>query len=151
MPSVHRHLLGFSLLEILVALVVIGVGIIGVAALYTEGVSNTARNDPRTIAAELAGSIAERIRTNAAGRSGYARVMGIVCKSAAKSRRRTAPDEIAEQEAACWQDLVEQRLPSGSGTITRDLSTTPPTYVVAVSWSVPDAGTASYVTRVRPE
>jgi len=149
MSPTRTQLHGFSLLEILVALVVIAVGVIGVAALYTEGVSNTARTDPRTIAAELAESIAERIRSNAAGRSGYARVMGIVCNPSAKPRR--GADEKAEQEAACWQDLVEQRLPSGSGTITRELSTTPPTYVVAVSWSVPDAGTASYVTRVRPE
>jgi type IV pilus assembly protein PilV len=148
-PPPRTQLHGFSLLEILVALMVIAVGVIGVAALYTEGVSNTARTDPRTIAAELAESIGERIRANAAGRSGYARVMGIVCNPSAKPRR--GADEKAEQEAACWQDLVERRLPSGSGTITRDLSTTPPTYVVAVSWSVPNAGTASYVMRVRPE
>src|ERR1044071_5906963 len=139
---------GFSVLEILVALIVIGLGVIGVAALYTEGVNNTALTDPRTIAAELAESIAERIRVNSDGRSGYARVMGIVCNPGAKPK---AADRQAELEAACWQDRVEQRLPSGSGTITRDLSTTPPTYVVAVSWSVPEAGTASYVVRVRPE
>ncbi len=139
---------GFSILEILVALMVIGVGVIGVAALYTEGVSNTARTDARVIAADLAEAIAERIRVDAAGRSGYARVMGIVCNPRAKIR---GPEERAEQEAACWQDRVEQRLPSGSGTITRDATTTPPTYVVAVSWSVQNSGTASYVTRVRPE
>ena len=137
---------GFSVLEILVALIVIGVGVIGVAALYTEGVNNTARTDPRTIAAELAENIAERIRANSAGRSGYARVMGIVCNPAAKPN---GADRQAEQEAACWQDRVEQRLPNGSGTITRDISTTPPTYVIAVSWTVPSAGTASYVIRVR--
>ena len=139
---------GLTVLEILVALVVIAVGIIGVAALYTEGVDNTARNDLRTIAAELAESIAERIRTNPTGRSGYARAMGTVCKPGTKQK---GPEEQAEQEAACWQDRVEQRLPSGSGTITRDASTSPATYVVAVSWAVPSSGTASYVVRVRPE
>jgi type IV pilus assembly protein PilV len=133
-------------LEILVALIVIGVGVIGVAALYTEGVSNTANTDPRTIAAELAEGIAERIRSNSAGRSGYARVVGIVCNPKAKPK---GADRQAEQEAACWEDRVEQRLPNGSGTITRDTATTPATYVVAVSWTVPNAGTASYVTRVR--
>jgi type IV pilus assembly protein PilV len=137
---------GFSVLEILVALIVIGLGVIGVAALYTEGVNNTALTDPRTIAAELAESIAERIRINTAGRSGYARVMGIVCNPGAKAK---GADRQAELEAACWQDRVEQRLPSGSGTITRDISTNPPTYVIAVSWTVPNAGTASYVIRVR--
>lgn len=137
---------GISVLEILVALVVIGLGVIGVAALYTEGVNNTALTDPRTIAAELAESIAERIRINTAGRSGYARVMGIVCDPGAKPK---GADRQAELEAACWQDRVEQRLPSGSGTITRDISTNPPTYVIAVSWTVPNAGTASYVIRVR--
>ena len=142
------HQRGFSVLEILVALIVIGLGVIGVAALYTEGVSNTANTDPRTIAAELAEGIAERIRTNSAGRSGYARVVGIVCNAKAKPQ---GADRQAEQEAACWQNRVEQRLPNGSGTITRDTATTPATYVVAVSWTVPNAGTASYVTRVRPQ
>jgi type IV pilus assembly protein PilV len=139
---------GFSVLEILVALVVIGVGVIGVAALYTEGVENTARTDPRTIAAELAESMAERIQANDAGRTGYARVMGIVCNPSAKPK---GADRLAELEAACWQDRVEERLPNGSGTITRDTFTTPPTYVIAVSWTMPNAGTASYVTRVRAE
>jgi type IV pilus assembly protein PilV len=139
---------GFNVLEILVALIVIGVGVIGVAALYTEGVESTARTDLRTIAAELGESIAERIRVNDAGRSGYARVMGIVCNPSARPK---GADRQAEQEAACWQDRVEERLPNGSGTITRDTSTTPPTYIIAVSWTVPNAGTASYVTRVKAE
>ena len=146
--SLARSNRGFSVLEILVALIVIGVGVIGVAALYTEGVNNTARTDLRTIAAELAESIAERIRMNEAGRSGYARVMGIVCNPSAKPK---GADRQAELEAACWQDRVEQRLPNGSGTITRDAATTPATYVIAVSWTVPNAGTASYVIRVRAE
>jgi type IV pilus modification protein PilV len=146
-PGRHSHA-GFSVLEILVALVVIGIGVIGVAALYTEGVSKTANTDPRTIAAELADSIAERIRANSAGRSGYARVMGIVCNPKAKPK---GADRQAELEAACWEDRVEQRLPNGTGTITRDASTTPATYVIAVSWTVTNAGTASYVTRIRPE
>lgn len=139
---------GFSVLEILVALAVIAIGVIGVAALYTERVNITARTDARTIAAELAESIAGRIRLNDAGRIGYARVMGIVCNPRAKPK---GADRQAEMEAACWQDKVGQRLPNGSGTIMRDTSTTPATYVVAVSWTVPNAGTASYVTRVRAE
>jgi hypothetical protein len=57
---------------------------------------------------------------------------------------------MAAREAACWEDEVERKLPSGLGTITRDTLTTPPTYVIAVSWSAPDAGTASYVIRVTP-
>jgi len=149
-PTLHqaraaRAASGFSVLEILVALIVIGLGVIGVAALYTEGVETTARTDPRTIAAELAETIAVSIRRNSEGRRGYARVMGIVCNPAAQPK---AADRQAEQEAACWQDRVGQRLPSGSGTITRDISTNPPTYVIAVSWTVPNAGTASYVIRV---
>jgi hypothetical protein len=60
------------------------------------------------------------------------------------------PQDVAAREAACWEDEVERKLPSGLGTISRDTLTTPPSYVIAVSWSAPDAGTASYVMRVMP-
>ena len=126
-------------------LLVIAVGIIGIAALYSAQVQGNLDTQPQTVAAQLAETIAQRIRTNAPGRAGYVSAMGVLCDPKARTAQ---PQDAAAQEAACWEDDVEGALPSGLGSITRDVSTTPPTYVVAVSWSAPQTGAASYVVRV---
>jgi type IV pilus assembly protein PilV len=146
--SNRRRSRGFSILEIVAAVLVIAVGIVGVAALYSDRVRTTEETTPQIQAAELAESIAKRIRENREGRAGYASAMGVICNG---QTRRPQPQDIAAQEAACWEDEVEKRLPNGLGTIRRDLTTTPLTYVVAVSWSAPGQGAASYVVRVRAD
>ena len=137
---------GVTLVEILGAVLIIGVALIGVAALYTDTQGITREAEPRVRAAELAEEIAARINANAAGRVGYASVVGVVCDEKAKPKRA---EDAAAIEAACWHQHVSEQLPSGLGSITRDTSTTPPIYVVAVSWSNDQGGAASYVIRVQ--
>jgi len=137
---------GFTLVEILVALLIIGIAIIGIAALYTDTTGNARESEPRLRAAELAEQIAARINANPAGRTGYASVVGVVCDRDAKPKRA---EDSAAVEAACWHDEVAEQLPSGTGSVTRDTTTTPPTYVIAVSWSPQEGGAASYVIRVQ--
>lgn len=139
---------GFTVVEILVALLIIAVALIGIAALYTDTQGITREAEPRLRAAELAEQIAARIAANAAGRIGYASVVGVVCDEKAKPKRA---EDAAAIEAACWHQHVSEQLPSGMGSITRDTSTTPPIYVIAVSWSTDEGGAASYVTRVQEE
>jgi len=136
---------GFNIVEILAALLVVAVGIIGVAALYSDQTHIPADARLPLRAAELAESMAARIRATSAGRDGFATTIGILCDPDKKAR--SARDQTAI-EAACWEDEVERTLPSGLGSISRDTTTTPPSYVVAVSWSAPGTGAASYVTRV---
>ena len=138
---------GVTIVELLAAIVVVAIAIIGISALYATEVDPEHSASPRQQAAELAESMAARIEKNAAGRSGYASVVGVFCNGPVRSKR---VDDAAAREAACWHDEVEARLPNGLGTITRDASTTPPTFVIAVSWSAADTGAASYVMRVMP-
>jgi len=138
---------GFTIVEALAALLVMAVGIIGIAALYSDQAQTHPEAQLHREAAQLAEEIAERIHTTKEGHAGFATTIGVLCDQQSKLK---LPQDIAAREAACWEDEVERKLPSGLGTITRDTLTTPPTYVVAVSWSAPDAGTASYVIRVTP-
>lgn len=146
--NVVRRSLGFTVVEMLAALLVMAVGIIGIAALYSDQAQTNPDAQLHRVAAELAEQIADRIRHTKEGHAGFATTIGVLCDQQAKL---VLPQDIAAHEAACWEDDVERRLPSGLGTITRDALTIPPTYVVAVSWSAPDAGTASYVIRVPGE
>jgi type IV pilus assembly protein PilV len=140
-----RRVRGFNIVEILAALLVIAVGIVGIAALYSDQthIPSDARLPLR--AAELAEAMAERIRATSEGRDGFATTVGVVCDPKKKLK---LPQDRAALEAACWEDEVERALPSGLGSISRDTSMTPASYVVAVSWSAPETGAASYVTRV---
>lgn len=140
-----RRLHGFTIVEVLAALLVMAVGIIGIAALYSDQVQTNPEAQLHQQAAELAEQIANRIRATKEGHAGFATTIGVLCD---QQSRVVLPQDMAAREAACWEDEVERKLPSGLGTITRDTLTNPPTYVIAVSWSVPDAGTASYVIRV---
>ena len=136
---------GFTIAEVFAALLVMVVGIIGIAALYSDQVQTNPEAQVHREAAELAEQIAQRIRETKEGHAGFATTIGVLCDQPTKP---TLPQDIAAREAACWEDEVERKLPSGLGTITRDTLTNPPTYVIAVSWSAPDEGTASYVIRV---
>lgn len=136
---------GFNIVEILAALLVVAVGIVGVAALYSDQTHVPADARLPLHAAELAENMAARIRATSEGRDGFATTIGVLCDRDKKVR--SALDQAAI-EAACWEDEVERALPSGLGSISRDTTTTPASYVVAVSWSAPGTGAASYVTRV---
>jgi type IV pilus assembly protein PilV len=136
---------GFTLVEAVVALLIVAIALIGIAALYTESQQAVREAEPRVRAKELAEFMAARIRANSADRTGYASVVGVVCNPNAKPNR---PEDAAAIEAACWNQRIAEELPSGTGSVTRDTSTTPPTYVVAVSWSPPQGGAASFVIRV---
>jgi type IV pilus assembly protein PilV len=144
---IAARLRGFTIIEVLAALLVIAVGIVGIAALYSDAVQTTTEAHLHTRAAEMAEQIAKRIQENAAGRVGYAGTVGVVCRP---DPPPLAPLDAAANEAACWEARVEEALPSGLGTITRDTSTSPVSYVVAVSWSAPETGAASYVIQVQP-
>ncbi len=139
---------GFTIAEVFAALLVMAVGIIGIAALYSDQAQTNSDAQLQRQAATLAEHIAERIRETKEGHAGFATTIGVLCE---QSRPPKLPQDIAAREAACWEDEVERQLPSGLGSITRDALTTPATYVIAVSWSAPDAGTASYVMRVVPQ
>jgi len=136
---------GFNVVEALVALLVIAVGIVGVAALYSDQTHIPADARLPLRAEELAESMAQRIRVTTEGRDGFATTVGVVCD---RQKKIKTPQDQAALEAACWEAEVERSLPSGLGSIERDTSSTPPSYVVAVSWSAPETGAASYVTRV---
>jgi type IV pilus assembly protein PilV len=138
---------GFTIAEVFAALLVMAVGIIGIAALYSDQVQTNPEAQLHREAASLAEQIAARIRETKEGHAGFATTIGVLCE---QQSTPTLPQDVTAREAACWEDEVERKLPSGLGTITRDTLTSPPTYVIAVSWSAPDAGTASYVIRVTP-
>ncbi len=146
-----RHA-GFSIVEALVALVVLSVGMLGIAALYVESLRAGRSAVYHTQAVNLAADMADRIRANrgagavawrldAAGTPGMQNCVdaGVNCD----------PVELAEDDQARWLEAIQNQLPGDGngtpdGTIEVDEAATPNLYTITVSWSEPGNEQLSY-------
>ena len=123
---------GFSLIEALVSLIVISVGMIGIASLYGQGLTAGRVALSRTIAVNLASTMTENIRANPLGRASYA---GAAANNGCDPNGAAicTPDLMAAHDLFLWnQDIVAQ-LPNGVGQVVF-VDGAPPTYTITVTW-----------------
>jgi type IV pilus assembly protein PilV len=129
---------GFTLVESLVALVVLSIGMLGIAALHVEGLRSARTALTRTTAVELAASMADRIRANKTATSEYETVV-TSADTDAKCEPTGAgctPAELAHHDKAVWLGAIEGALPGGTGTIEcDDPAADPATYTITIMWS----------------
>jgi type IV pilus assembly protein PilV len=130
-PQVREF--GFSLVEALVALVVLSVGMMGIAALHGQSLSAARTAQYRSVAINLASDMADRIRVNRLGVASYAGAgVDNNCDSGGAD---CAPAAMAADDLFVWNQQVQQRLPGGATQVLFNPGTTPPTYTVTVSWT----------------
>jgi type IV pilus assembly protein PilV len=140
---------GFTLVESLVALVVLSIGMLGIAALHVEGLRSARTALTRTTAVTLASDIADRIRANRAGKGEYEAVVtsadtNAKCKP---SGAGCTPAELARHDKALWLGAIQLALPGGTGTIDCvDPAAVPVTYTITITWSEVNATTPSSYT-----
>jgi type IV pilus assembly protein PilV len=104
-----RHTTGFTLIEVLVALIVITVGMLGVAVLFVEGLRLNRTSLYRTTAVVLAADMAERIRSNQnAAYAGLGPGANGNCNTAT-----CTPDQLADDDWWRWCQALNAYLPSG--------------------------------------
>jgi len=115
---------GFTLLEVLIALLVLSIGLLGLAALQTTGLRSNQMATMRTHATQLAYDISDRMRANVAGR--YTTdidhtVTSILNDYALASCPHPVPDPSvqADDDLNTWCSAVESILPSGDAKITQ--------------------------------
>lgn len=123
---------GFSLIEVMVALVVLSVGMIGMAALHGQGLRASSAAIFRTQAITLSSDMADRIRANRLGQAAYG-------GAAANNDCTTAdctPAQMAAKDLYLWQQRVQNELPGGQGTVTY-ANGAPPSYQITVTWEDP--------------
>lgn len=154
-----RSYSGVSLVEVLVALVVLSVGMLGIAALYVESLRSGRSALTRSQAVVLAADMADRIRANPLGGASYAKTedaTGTISSDCSPGGAGCIPATMAAHDIAVWYQLLDSRvgaptsLPGGRGTITVNNTTTPSTYTITVSWSESGQTTAnSYVLRIQ--
>jgi type IV pilus assembly protein PilV len=138
---------GFGLIEALVALVVVSVGMIGIAALYGQGLGAGRTAVYRTQAVNLAADMADRIRVNRRGDSDYG---GAAADNSCDPGGDTncTPAEMAAHDLFTWQAQVAALLPGGVGAV-QYVGTTPPTYTIQVTWQEVGLGPITHQIAVR--
>jgi type IV pilus assembly protein PilV len=127
---------GFSMVEALVALVVLGAGLLGIASLYVVTLQTSGSAIYRTQAVNLASDIADRIRANRLARAAYAgspASSGDTCTLNACDAA-----QMAAHDLYWWQRQIAETLP-GNPTGTIDVSGTGETrtYTITITWAEP--------------
>jgi type IV pilus assembly protein PilV len=134
--------LGFTLVEVLVAIVVLSLGLLGLAALQFSGLRAGQSSMYGAQAAQLATDMADRLRANA----GQARD----CSLSLTAATPTSPATACERDLVEWRNRL-RALPGGTGGVEVDLGANLVT--VTVQWDDSRAGgatdrTYALVTRV---
>lgn len=142
---------GFTLIETLVALIVLSVGLMGIAALYSQSMGAGRTAHYRTQAITLAADLADRIRVN--------RLAGIAYTGATADNNCDAdgvaipgdctPPQLAAHDLLRWRANLAQALPDGIGVVTFNPLTIPPTYTIRVDWTEVNQGTLSYTMTIQ--
>lgn len=135
MNTMKPHQRGFSLIEMLVALLVLSIGLLGVAALQTKGQQFNHRAYLRTQATFLSQDLMERMRNNrtiALDGTSYALA---AAPTAADKNCATAvctPTELAEFDLEQWYALVQSSLPEGEASVVWNAANN--RYDITISW-----------------
>jgi type IV pilus assembly protein PilV len=147
--SKRRPQSGFSLIEALVTLVVLSVGMIGIASLYGQGLGAGRTALYRTQAINLAADMSDRIRVNRLGGVSYAgAAANNNCDPAGGGGVNCTPAQLAAHDLFLWMATVGATLPGGTGTV-GFAAGNPPTYTITVNWNEVGIGATSYVETLR--
>jgi len=128
---------GFTLMEVLIALLVLSIGLLGLAALQTIGLRSNQMANMRTVATQQAYDMSDRMRANPSGLAAQDYVQAVtdtVTTPAVNCNNETCtPAQMAAFDLAAWMTAVN-RLPGGRGGIVRDASGTLVKHTIQVYW-----------------
>jgi type IV pilus assembly protein PilV len=157
MPSAHKPQRGFTLIEVLVSLIVIAVGMLGIAKIQALAYASTGTASMRSLAALEAAGMASAMRANQA----YWTLLTVPMTVTTTGATVTATDPILNGDLAAlpacqsgvtsvctnstllaaydleqWATGLNSILPSSSGTITcTPPATGPVSCTITVTWS----------------
>jgi type IV pilus assembly protein PilV len=131
----HKQQHGFSLVEVLIALIIMSVGMLGIATLFVQSMQAGRTSMFRHHAVTMAGDVADRIRANPRAGAAYEGLgadngcvgTGNDCNEAA----------MAAHDILLWDAQADESLPNGTVTITYNDVAAPPEYTIRIDWDEP--------------
>jgi type IV pilus assembly protein PilV len=136
---------GFTLVEVMVAIVILSIGMLGLATLQMTGLKNNQTAQLRSIATLQAYNMADRMRANmgAVKAGDYDNPTSTSTNANCENTTGCSPSAMAAHDFAEWNNNNATLLPGGSGTVCIDSDPDPSTtacdgsgslYVVTVNW-----------------
>jgi len=146
-PHRGRRQAGFTLIEVLVALVVMAVGMLGIAGLYIESLRSGQMSISYTNAVTLAASMADRIRANANGVAAYASAAagngtgGTAANNCVNGVADCSAAQLATDDWFWWYENVKDQMPEGRQASVQVVNAPPVNvYTIVLQW--PERGLA---------
>jgi len=130
-----RRVSGFTLIEVLIALVILSVGMLGIAGLYVHSMQAGRTSIMRHNAVTLVGDIADRIRANP--RAGPAYALAGANNNCVDGGINCTLGQMAANDIFLWDQQAANTLPNGTVTILFNNGVAPPTYQITVAWTEP--------------
>ena len=137
---------GLTLTETLTGLVLLGIGVLCIAAVYLE----RSQAAPAVLLHSKASRLADEMAVTMRGlhEQHFENPVGVLCQTLPKT---ATPQQRATNDVVCWQDKIAETLPNGTGAIDFDADSVPKAYLITVSWTPPRSGTASYLLRLEAQ
>ncbi len=126
---------GFTLVEVLIALIIMSVGMLGIAGLYVHSMQAGRTSLFRHNAVIMAGDIADRIRANP--RAAVAYIGAGADNGCVNGGVNCTPAQMAAHDILLWDQQALDTLPNGDVTIIFNNAVVPPTYQITVAWDEP--------------
>jgi type IV pilus assembly protein PilV len=145
---------GFTLIEVLIAMLVLAVGLLGLAGLQAASLKNNQSAYNRSQATQLAYDLADRMRANVAGKTSYTAILpsSATPKATCLTTTGCSLADMATNDLYQWNLAVSTSLPNGIGTL--DITPKPCTtniclYTITILWDDDHTGNSnfSFVTR----
>lgn len=135
--STRQH--GFTLLEVMVALVIFSIGMLGLAGLQAVSLQNNQSAYNRTLATMLAYDLADRVRNNASINYASVTATNNNCTAATAN---CSPSQMAADDMNQWKTaLSKSDLLTAAGFINADATTGG--YTILIGWDQNKTGNAA--------
>lgn len=140
---------GFSMLEVLIALLIILIGVLGTAGMQLLALQSTGWSQYQSLAALLASNMATSMRNNTAYWVVNQPTTTITVTGNTVSPAITAgaclggtcnPSQQAGFDLVNWGQSIQTALPGGTGSITCPTSTSQVTCTITITWNAIQSG-----------
>ncbi len=124
---------GFTLIEILIAMLVLSVGLIGMAGLQASGLKNNVGAYKRSQATLLAYDLADRMRANVQGANTYTTVLpsAAAAQASCLTLAGCTAAQMAQNDLFEWNAAINSILTAATATINVDATGT---YTITLAW-----------------
>ena len=140
----RRKVSGFTLIEVLIAMVILSVGMLGIAGLYVHSMQAGRTSILRHNAVTLAGDIADRIRANP--RAGPAYALAGANNNCVDGGVDCTLGQMAANDIFLWDQQAANTMPNGAVNIVFNNGVVPPTYQITVAWTEPGENLSYVIT-----